>query len=105
MKFSVGAFTDVGQLRDNNEDAYVVDERLALFAVADGMGGHRGGEVASWTAIEAVRASVANGNAINVAISQANDAVLEKAAGDPGLTGMGTTVTAVVPAGGRTLLI
>jgi PPM family protein phosphatase len=105
MKFSVGAFSDVGRSRDDNEDAYVVDERLVLFAIADGMGGHRGGEVASWTAIEALRAAVANGNAINLAISKANEAVIERAAGDPEVAGMGTTMTAVVPAAGRTMLI
>jgi protein phosphatase len=105
MKFSVGAFSDVGRSRDDNEDAYVVDERLVLFAIADGMGGHRGGEVASWTAIEALRAAVANGNAINLAISKANEAVIERAAGDPEVAGMGTTMTAVVPAAGRTVLI
>jgi protein phosphatase len=105
MKFSVGAFSDVGRSRDDNEDAYVVDERLVLFAIADGMGGHRGGEVASWTAIEALRAAVANGNAINLAIGKANEAVIERAAGDPEVAGMGTTMTAVVPAAGRTVLI
>ena len=63
MKLSAGAFSDAGRVRDNNEDAHVVDDRLALFAVADGMGGHVAGEVASWTAIEALRAAVANGRA------------------------------------------
>jgi protein phosphatase len=105
VELSAGAFSDPGRVRDNNEDAYVVDERLTLFAVADGMGGHLGGEVASWTAIEALRAAVANRRAINVAITEANEAVRERASGDPNLTGMGTTMTAVVVAGGRVLLI
>jgi protein phosphatase len=105
MKLSAGAFSDAGRVRDNNEDAHVVDERLALFAIADGMGGHVAGEVASWTAIEALRAAIANGRPINDAISLANDAVLERATGDPKLTGMGTTMTAVVVAGGSRLLV
>jgi PPM family protein phosphatase len=105
MKLSAGAFSDVGRVRDNNEDAHVVDERLALFAIADGMGGHVGGETASLTAIEALRAAVANGRPINDAIEQANEAVIERAAGDPKLTGMGTTMTAVVVAGGNRLLV
>ena len=105
MKLAAGAFSDAGRVRDNNEDAHLVDDRLALFAIADGMGGHVGGEVASWTAIEALRAAVANGRAINDAIVQANDAVLERATQDPDLTGMGTTMTAVTVAGARRLLI
>src|SRR5262249_42451568 len=105
MKLAAGAFSDAGRVRDNNEDAHLVDDRLALFAIADGMGGHVGGEVASWTAIEALRAAVANGRAINDAIEQANEAVLERATQDPDLTGMGTTMTAVTVAGGRRLLI
>ena len=59
---SPGASTDQGQVRDANEDGYVVDRRLQLFAVADGMGGHRAGEIASATALEALRASVAVGH-------------------------------------------
>ena len=105
MKLRAGAFSDVGQNRDGNEDAHLVDERLMLFAVADGMGGHRGGEVASWTAIEALRAGVANGRAVDDAITGANSAVRERAEGDDALTGMGTTMTAVVVPGGRQLLI
>src|SRR4029077_4454180 len=71
----------------------------------DGMGGHRGGEVASRTAIEALRAVVASGRSVNEAISRANDAVIERAAGDEELTGMGTTLTAVVVAGDGNLLV
>jgi protein phosphatase len=105
VKLSAGAFSDAGRVRDNNEDAHVVDERLALFAIADGMGGHVAGEVASWTAIEAVRAAVANGRPINDAIVQANDAIIERSQTDPTLAGMGTTMTAVVVAGGSRLLV
>ena len=46
MKLTPGGSTDKGQVRDGNEDGYVVDRRLQLYAVADGMGGHRAGEVA-----------------------------------------------------------
>src|SRR5262245_21053001 len=105
MKLTAGVYSDVGQLREINEDYPLVDERLALFAVADGMGGHQGGEVASRTAIEALRAAVASGLAINEAISRANDAVLKRAAGDAALAGMGTTMTAVVVVGASQLLI
>lgn len=105
MRIAAGAFSDVGRVREVNEDAHLVDDRLALFAIADGMGGHQGGEVASWTAIEALRAAVAGGQPINDAVQQANAAVLERAAGDPALEGMGTTMTAAVVAGGRRLLL
>ena len=50
--------SDVGRLRTGNEDSFLVDDRLALYAVADGMGGHNAGEIASATAIEALRAAV-----------------------------------------------
>jgi protein phosphatase len=105
VKLVAGAFTDEGRLRDLNEDSHVIDERLLLFAIADGMGGHQGGEVASQTAIEALRAAVAGGRSINDAIELANTAVIERAHGRPELAGMGTTMTAVVVAGGRQLLV
>jgi protein phosphatase len=92
-------------VRGNNEDSYLVDDDHVLFAVADGMGGHRGGEVASRTAIEALRAAIAGGRGIQDAISTANDAVIERARGDRSLAGMGTTLTALVVQGGRQLLI
>lgn len=105
MKLAVAYSTDVGRVRDGNEDSLLVDEHLGLFAVADGMGGHQGGEVASSTAIEALRAAVAAGQRVDLAIVSANGAVLKRASGDPRLTGMGTTLTAMHPLGGSRLLI
>jgi PPM family protein phosphatase len=105
VRLAAASATDQGRVRSNNEDAFLIDDQRALFAVADGMGGHRGGEVASHTAIEALRASMANGTPLHDAITRANTAVLTRAAGDDELTGMGTTMTAVVAVGGRQLLV
>src|SRR3974377_30075 len=105
MKLAAAAAPHQGGVGENNEVSYLVDDQRALFAVADGMGGHRGGEVASRTAIEALRASVAADTALNHAIERANDAVIPRAAGDDDLAGMGTTLTAVVVVGGHQLLV
>ncbi len=105
MRLVAGERTDVGRVRDGNEDEKLVDDRMGLFAVADGMGGHQGGEVASSTALEALRAAVADGAPIRDAIARANEAVIERAAADDRLRGMGTTMTAATLAAGGTLLI
>ncbi|MBV8951903.1 MAG: Stp1/IreP family PP2C-type Ser/Thr phosphatase [Actinobacteria bacterium] len=105
MKLLAGAASDVGRVREGNEDAVRVDERLHLFAVADGMGGHRAGEVASATALEALRAAVAAGRPISEAIESANAAVFAKAHDDENLRGMGTTLTAAVLSDGDSIVI
>lgn len=90
-----GAATDIGMVRQKNDDSYLLAD--PLFAVADGMGGARGGDVASATAVEALRAAFAGGtdaDALVAAIREANRAVYEKA-GSPQLRGMGTTMTAL----------
>jgi protein phosphatase len=104
VKFTIGHATHQGQVRDNNEDAFLIDDAHDLYAIADGMGGHQGGEVASHTAIESIRASYASGTPIEPAIEQANTAVITRAASNVNLHGMGTTLTAVTVGGINTLL-
>ncbi|MCU1459076.1 MAG: serine/threonine protein phosphatase [Actinomycetia bacterium] len=106
MRLLAGAATDVGMVREGNEDGFLIDDRLQLFAVADGMGGHQAGEVASATALEALRASVAAGTALESAVTAANSAVFEKASADEALRGMGTTLTTLsIDPDGAELLI
>lgn len=91
-----GSATDVGRRRNLNQD--MVLDTGAIFAVADGMGGHQGGEVASLTAIEALRDAYRreDGSAgLEQAIAAANDAVIEKAQGSADLRSMGTTLAVV----------
>jgi protein phosphatase len=101
----MGAATDVGRVRDGNEDAYLVDDVMGLVAVADGMGGHRAGEVASATALEALRAAVIGGRPLREAIEDANDAVFTKSLTDNSLRGMGTTLTVGTLVAGNTILL
>ncbi len=94
MNFAVGAKTDVGRGRPANEDTFLVDHDDRLYAVADGMGGHRAGEVASATAIDALQAAFAGGAALDEAVEAANAAVFEMASANLDMRGMGTTLTA-----------
>jgi PPM family protein phosphatase len=105
VRLVIGAATDVGKVRGHNEDAYLVDDQLGLVAVADGMGGHQAGEVASATALEALRAAVTSGEGIRDAVTAANEAVYDKSTTDERLRGMGTTLTAATLAAGGTLLL
>lgn len=91
-----GAATDVGRVRSNNQDQLLVAE--TLFAVADGMGGHAGGEVASLAAIEALKTAFdenPSANGLADAVRNANQVVWNRAQEGRELRGMGTTLTAV----------
>ncbi len=96
-----GAATDRGKVRANNQDAVLVAE--PVFAVADGMGGHAAGEIASEVAVESLQQGRATSRQELVeAVQRANRAVWERAEAEPELRGMGTTlcVVALVPGAG-----
>lgn len=106
FKLVVAGITDVGRVREGNEDGFLDEaDGLNLVAVADGMGGHRGGEVASATALAALRESMASGRPLREAIEGANDAVFERSASDRQLQGMGTTLTAATLGNDGSILI
>jgi protein phosphatase len=85
----------VGRVRSSNEDWAL--ESGTLFAVADGLGGHVGGEVASRTAVEVLRETFfqlgSSTASLTRAVQQANQMVWERSHKEPGLRGMGTTLT------------
>ncbi len=93
----IGSATDVGQVRKGNEDSLLVVAANELYGVADGMGGHQGGEVASAMAVDIAgeRATDPDLETLKSAVREANRAIFEKAGGDRDLHGMGTTFVAV----------
>jgi protein phosphatase len=101
MALVVYGATHVGR-RPTNEDAFLVDERLGLFVVADGMGGHQAGEVAAGMAVKTIREVVAGRNEaagaqlLDSAVRQANEDILSAADELTGHAGMGTTVVAAL---------
>jgi protein phosphatase len=90
-----GSATDTGRIRQANEDALLTVD--GLYAVADGMGGHQAGEVASHLALETLKDAfdTAGTDVLVAAVEQANTALVERAAGNSDLTGMGTTLCAM----------
>jgi PPM family protein phosphatase len=103
------ARSDVGMLREGNEDSAYAGARLLV--VADGMGGHVGGEIASAAAVNALRpldTEVPTNELLTVlqhAVKQANENLHGIVESDPSLQGMGTTLTAMLWAGPHVALI
>jgi serine/threonine protein phosphatase PrpC len=93
MRFRTVSHTDIGR-RDDNEDAVVSSDHLA--AVADGMGGHPGGEIASATAVALLQAAFTGRSLdeLHAAARAANRAIWDRAGASPELEGMGTTICA-----------
>jgi len=96
VSYRIGLKTDVGRRREVNEDSFLVHE--PLFVVADGMGGHVAGDVASSTAVDTIKeqspsASAQDLNTLAALVLTANSRIWEKAQNDPTLRGMGTTCT------------
>ncbi len=97
VQLRAGAATHVGRLRTINQDAYVLLPDRDLFVVADGMGGHQGGEVAARLAIETLQVAYQEptADALTDAIAVANHRIRNEGDSDPNLRGMGTTVVAL----------
>lgn len=95
----IEAVSDTGLVRKGNEDCYLINKSLGLFAVADGMGGHEAGEVASFLAVKTLEKTIENeqdgDGALAAAIQAANSEIYFQAQQESSLAGMGTTLTAV----------
>ena len=115
MRVESAAQTDVGRVRENNEDSYLVKPEIGLYIVADGMGGHLGGKKASTLAVAAVARFVEEHfegfergakaapiesspvpRLLAEAVREACAAIFDASQGDPELHGMGTTVTVMM---------
>jgi serine/threonine protein phosphatase PrpC len=95
MKLVAGVATDVGRVREGNEDAYLIEP--PLYAVADGMGGAKAGEVASQLALQTVADLQRSGGArLEDEVVAANKVVFARANEEERFAGMGTTLTAAL---------
>lgn len=116
LAIDFASLSDRGRVRLNNEDAHgqfvpettaEVEERGVVFVVADGMGGHRGGEIASRIAVRTILAfytadsGVDRAKALTRAFHEANQTIIQEAVSDSTLFGMGTTCTALALHQGR----
>lgn len=113
MHFTCAARTDVGVVRSGNEDNYLMLSDRGVFIVADGMGGHAAGEVASEMAVRITSREIGSvrglsepqvGERIRGAIRMANDAIFERTMSEHDKRGMGTTATVLVLMRGRYLI-
>ncbi|MFI5309066.1 MAG: Stp1/IreP family PP2C-type Ser/Thr phosphatase, partial [Polyangiales bacterium] len=113
--------TDVGRVRDGNEDSFLVDKGMSLAVVADGMGGHAAGEIASGIAVHVLRDTIHAEKSLleafergvtgagrqevlrvlELAVQKACAAVYAEAQRDPSKRGMGTTLVALLVLGSR----
>jgi PPM family protein phosphatase len=115
IKVQSAGCSDIGKVRRANEDSYLLNEPIGLYVVADGMGGHRGGDVASQMAIEAIDQYMSNpssqmqhatqhgaggnrnqyANSLIQSIRLANKKIYDRSVSEEAFRGMGTTVSAL----------
>jgi serine/threonine protein phosphatase PrpC len=103
------AISDVGNSREKNEDAFVALREQGLFLIADGMGGHNAGEIASALAVDAMKKLLSQKTALTEekmkeAFAEVNKQIYQKSLQDEALSGMGTTLTAFALQGDEGLL-
>jgi PPM family protein phosphatase len=102
MKLNAFALTDIGLKRKINQDAFLRDDALGLYIVADGMGGHRGGEVASKLAVDVVQQYCAENKGasgrdlLDKGINASCAEIYKHALAHEELAGMGTTIAALL---------
>ncbi|MGB7213352.1 MAG: Stp1/IreP family PP2C-type Ser/Thr phosphatase [Gemmatimonadales bacterium] len=113
MRFTCAARTDVGIVRSGNEDNYLMQDDRGVFIVADGMGGHAAGEVASEMAVNTIAKELGTihgltdeevGERMRGAIRAANAAIFERTLTEHDKRGMGTTATSLILLAGRYLM-
>lgn len=113
MHITCAGRTDVGIIRSGNEDSYLIIPDRGIFVVADGMGGHAAGEVASEMAVRFVARELGSlrglsddevAERMRLAIRAANGAIFQRTLTEHDKRGMGTTVTALVLFNGRFLI-
>lgn len=103
MRIECGVRSDPGKIRASNEDSYIANPKSAIFLVADGMGGHAAGEIASQLAASAVEEVLSGGDSefppqelLQFAVQKANADVFETQRVRPECRGMGSTLTVLV---------
>ena len=115
MKITAAGQTDIGRTRSSNQDSFLIDNPRQLYIVADGMGGHAGGEIASKLCVENISSWVGRSSTLKrlsktyrsrrhagictlfvQAINHASTRIFERALEEPQLMGMGTTVSALM---------
>ena len=111
MPIKASAISDIGKVRKGNEDSWGSFPETSLFIVADGMGGHKAGDVASKLAVETIYEALRDrqppgegqfeqtSHYLNDSIQKANLRIFQEGKKNPGLSGMGTTVVATWIAG------
>lgn len=112
MKYKILSYggTDIGPKRKNNQDSLLRNDSERLYIVADGMGGHRGGEVASHLAVETIEnfckenPNLLPREALEKSIIYANKKIFQESQKDPNFQGMGTTVAALLFRFGKAVL-